>query len=189
MSYPTSPVFNAVNMTSQSPTLFSETVSGRQQSRKIGGQKWSFTATYPPMTQAEFQPVWAFVVAQQGKHGTFTITPPVVSSTSGTGTGTALCTSASKGATSVTISGLTGTLKAGDFVKFASHSKVYMLTADRSGAGAIAIEPALVEAVAGSEALIYNNVPFTVRLTNDLQSYKLSGNQLFAYEVDVVEAL
>ncbi len=189
MSYPTTPVFNAINMTSQSPTLFSETVSGRQQSRKIGGQKWSFTATYPPMTQTEFQPVWAFVVAQQGRHTTFTIIPPVIGSTSGTGTGTVTCSSASKGATSVTISGLTGTLKAGDFVKFAGHAKVYMLKADRSGVGAISIEPALIEAVAGSEQMYYNDIAFTVRLANDIQSYKLSGNQLFAYEIDVVEAL
>jgi len=189
MSYPTNPVFNAINMTSQSPTLFSETVSGRQQSRKIGGQKWSFTATYPPMTQAEFQPVWAFVVAQQGRHTTFTIIPPVIGSTSGTGTGTVTCSSASKGATSVTIGGLTGTLKAGDFVKFANHDKVYMLTADRSSSGSISIEPALIEAVTTGAQLIYNSVPFTVRLANDVQSYKLSGNQLFAYEVDVVEAL
>ena len=189
MSYPASPVFNALNMTSQSPTLFSETISGRQQSRKISGQKWSFTATYPPITQAEFKSVWAFVVAQQGRHNTFTITPPVVGSTSGTGTGTVTCSSAIKGATSITISGLTGTLKSGDFVKFANHSKVYMITADRSGAGAISVEPALVEAVASSEQLTYNNVPFTVRLANDLQSYKLGTSQFFAYEVDVVEAL
>jgi hypothetical protein len=189
MSYPTSPVFNAVNMTSQSPTLFSETISGRQQSRKIGGQKWTFTATYPPMTQAEFQPVWAFVVGQQGRHGTFTITPPVIAGTSGTGTGTVTCTAAAIGAVAITITGLAGTLKAGDFIKFANHTKVYMLTADRSGAGAIAIEPALVEAVADSEQMYYNDIAFTVRLANDIQSYKLSGNQLFAYEIDVVEAL
>lgn len=189
MSYPTNPVFNAINMTSQSPTLFSETVSGRQQSRKIGGQKWSFTASYPPMTEADFKPVWAFIVSQQGRHGTFAITPPVIGSTSGTGTGFVTCSSTSKGATSVNISSLTGTLKAGDFVKFAGHSKVYMITADRSGSGVINIEPALVENVSGSEQLIYNNVPFTVRLANDVQSYKLGAGQFFSYEVDVVEAL
>ena len=189
MSYPTNPVFNAINMTSQSPTLFSETINGRQQSRKIGGQKWSFTAAYPPMTEAEFKPVWAYIVSQQGRHGTFTITPPVISSTSGTGTGYITCTSATKGATSVYISGLTGTLKAGDFVKFAGHNKVYMLTNDKTNNGSINIEPALVENVSSSEQLIYNNVPFTVRLTNDLQSYKLGAGQFYSYEVDVVEAL
>jgi len=189
MSFPVTPVFNAVNFKSNSPTLFSETVSGRMQSRKVGGQKWSFSATYPPMTKADFKPVWAYLVAQQGRHGVFTVTPPVVASTSGTGTGTVTCSAASIGATAVTIAGLTGTLEAGDFIKFAGHSKVYMLTADRNGAGAIAIEPALVAAVTSSEQMYYSDVAFTVRLANDLQEYSLGVSQLYKIELDFVEAL
>lgn len=189
MSYPTTPAFNAINMQSDSPTLFSEAISGRMQSRKIGGQKWVFTASYASMTRAEFQPVWAFCVAQQGKHGVFTIVPTGVSSTNGTGSGTVTCSSASLGATQVTVSGLTGSLKAGDFVKFAGHDKAYMLTADRSGNGAISIEPALVSAVSTSEQLIYSDVPFTMRLANDLQSYKVGSGMFYNYEVDLIEAL
>jgi hypothetical protein len=189
MSFPASPVFNAVNFKSTSPTLFSETVSGRMQSRKVGGQKWSFTASYAPMTKAEFKPVWAYLVAQQGRHGVFTVTPPVVASTSGTGTGTVTCSAASIGGTAVTIAGLTGTLEAGDFVKFANHTKVYMLTADQSGAGSIAIEPALVAAVTANEQMYYNDVAFTVRLANDLQEYSLGVHHLYKIELDFVEAL
>lgn len=190
MSYPTSPAFNAINLKSNSPTLFSETVSGRMQSRKIGGQKWSFTAAYARMTRSEFQPVWAFCVSQQGRHGVFTIVPTGISDTNGSATGTAAVNgSAAIGATSVPIDGITGDLKAGDMIKFAGHSKVYMLTADRSGAGNISIEPALVNAVANDEQVIYNNVPFTVRLDNDVQSYKVGTGMFYNFEVDVVEAL
>ena len=189
MSYPTSPEFNAIAIESNSPTLSSTSVNGRIQSRKIGGQKWTFTANYPPMTQAEFKPVWAYIVSKQGSHGVFTIVPPIVASTGGTGTGTVTCTSAAIGATAITIASLTGTLKAGDFVKFANHTKVYMLTADRDGAGAIAIEPPLVAALSSNEQMTYANVPFTVRLANDLQKYKLGAGQLYRFEVDFVEAL
>ena len=56
MSYPTSPIFNEISIESESPTLSSTSVNGRIQSRKIGGQKWTFTANYPPMTQAQFKP-------------------------------------------------------------------------------------------------------------------------------------
>jgi hypothetical protein len=99
------------------------------------------------------------------------------------------CTATAVGATAVTIASLSGTLKAGDFVKFANHTKVYMLTADRNGAGAIAIEPPLVAAISSNEQMTYTNVPFTVRLANDLQKYKLGAGQLYRFEVDFMEAL
>ena len=188
MSYPTIPAFNAINLSSNNPTLFSEAVNGRMQSRKIGGQKWSFTASYAPMIRDQFNPVFAFTVAQNGRHGVFTVVPTEISNTSGTASGTVATSATSKGVTSVAVTGLAGVLKAGDVVKFTGHDKVYMLTADRSGDGAMAFTPALVEAV-GSEQVVYNNVPFTVRLANDVQSYQVSSGMFFKYEVDFVEAL
>ena len=188
MSYPTSPAFNGINLQSDSPSLMSSAVNGRMQSRKIGGQKWAFTASYAPMTRAEFNPVFAFVVSQQGSHGVFTIVPTAISSTSGTASGTVSTSATAKGLASVTVSGLTGALKAGDVIKFSGHDKVYMLTADRSGNGAMTFTPPLVEAV-GTETVTYDDVPFTVRLANDVQSYKLGAGMFFNYEVDLVEAL
>ena len=189
MSYPTSPAFNAINLQSDSPTLVSTAINGRMQSRKIGGQKWAFTASYATMTRTEFNPVFAFVVSQSGQHGVFTVVPTGISTTSGSASGTVTCSAAAKGLLSVTVSGLTGDLKAGDVVKFSGHDKVYMLTADRSGAGAMSITPALVEAVTVSDTVTYTDVPFTVRLANDIQSYKVSSGMFFKYEVDFVEAL
>ena len=189
MTYPPSPKFNAINLQSESPTLFSESISGRQQSRKIGGQKWSFTASYAPMKRTEFNPVFSFVVAQKGRHGVFTIVPTGISSPSGSVSGTVTCAAAALGLESVTIAGLTGTFKAGDMIKFSGHSKVYMLTADRAGNGAMAFTPPLIAAVSSSNTVIYNNVPFTVRLSNDIQGYKLGAGMFFSYEVDFIEAL
>ena len=188
MSYPTSPAFNAINLSSQNPTLYSEAVNGRQQSRKIGGQKWTFTASYATMSRGEFSPVYAFTVAQNGRHGVFTVVPDGISSTSGTASGTVTTSAAIKGVTSVTVAGLTGALKAGDVVKFSGHDKVYMLTADRSGDGAMEFTPPLIAAV-GTETVVYNSVPFTVRLANDVQSYKVNSGMFYKYEVDFVEAL
>jgi hypothetical protein len=169
--------------------MTSTAISGRMQSRKIAGQFWSFSATYAPLTQAEFKPVRAFVAGQRGQHGVFTIVLPIESDSSGTGTGTVTCASTSKGESSVTVAGFTGALKAGDFVKFSGHTKVYMLTADRSGAGSLSVAPPLVENVTSSDTVIYNSVPFTVRLGNDVQSYALGQGGFYKYEVDFVEAL
>ena len=187
--YPTTPEFQAVNLKSTHNNLKSTTISGRVQVRTIGGQKWEFSAKYNPMTRAEFQPVFAFVTSQQGSLGTFTIVPPVVGSTSGTATGTALVNGAtSAGATSVPVDSFTATIKAGDFVRF-GHTKVYMVTADIDGAGDLSIEPALITGVSNDETMTYNGVAFTMRLRNDVQQYGISQFEYYTYEVDMEEVL
>ena len=188
-TYPTTPEFQAINLKSTHNNVKSTTVSGGVQVRSIGGQKWAFSAKYNPMTRAEFQPVFAFVTSQQGMLGTFGIVPPVIGSTSGSATGTALVNgSTSAGVTSVPVDGFTGDIKAGDFVKF-GHGKVYMVTADRDGAGDISIEPALISAVSDNETMTYNGVSFTMRMTNDVQSYSLSQFEYYTYELDMEEVL
>ena len=141
-TYPASPEASSIKISSLKFNLMSESLSGRRQVRGIGGQRWALTASYNPMTRADFMPVFAFVVAQNGQFETFTFVPPIVGSTAGTGTGTVTTnTSVAIGATTVSLTGLTGSLKAGDYVKFANHTKIYMLVADRVGAGTVAIQP------------------------------------------------
>jgi len=189
-TYPSTPEFQAINVTSRHSNLMSETVSGKMQVRAIGGQRWSFSAKYNPMTREEFNPVFAFIFSQQGRLGTFDITPPVISSTTGTATGTMSANGAAvAGVTTVAIDGITGTIKAGDFIKFSGHDKVYMVTAERDGAGDMTIEPQLREAVADDEPITYNDVPFKMRLENDVQQYSLSANEYYEYEVDMIEVL
>jgi hypothetical protein len=189
-TFPTTPEASTINITSLQPNLMSETRSGRRQVRSIGSQRWAITATFNPMTRAEFMPVYSFILAQKGQLEKFQFVPPVVGSTSGTASGTVITSGATSiGASSVTISGLTGILKAGDFIKFSTHDKIYMVTADRNGGGALTFEPPLFVAVADAVGITYNAVPFTVRLNNDLQQYRLSGFEKYTYEVDMVEAL
>ncbi len=71
-TYPTTPEFQAINVESKHNNLLSQTVSGRQQVRTLGGQQFCFTARYNVMTRAEFMPVFAFVTSQQGRLGSFT---------------------------------------------------------------------------------------------------------------------
>jgi len=191
MTYPVTPKFSAIEVKSIDPTLISESINGRTQSRKMGSQKWEFSASYPPLTRAEFQPVSAYVDSLRGRHTVFTVVPTEISSTAGANvSGVVTSTGAvAVGISSIAVTGLTGTLKAGDFVKFASHDKVYRLTADRASNGTVAIVPPLVAAVSSSEQLIYSDVPFTVRLKNDVQSYSIGTDMLHKFEVDFIEAL
>lgn len=189
-TYPTSPVFTSANFRSEFFNLSSQTISGRTQVRNIGGQRFTFTAAYPPMTRGEFSPVMGFIMAQRGMAETFTIVLPEVSSASGSVSGTILSSAAgSIGDTSIAVDGFTGTLKAGDVFKFANHNKVYMATADRNGTGTLNFQPALVSAISDNEIVTYNNVPFTVRLNNDVQEYGIATDLSYSYEVDFIEAI
>lgn len=189
MTYPTTPKFSAINVKSIDPTLFSQSVNGRMQSRKIASQQWEITGVYPPLTRSEFQPVSAYIDSLRGRHTVFTVVLTEISTTNATSaSGTVTCSAAAAGLSVVATTGLTGTLKAGDFIKFSGHSKVYRLTADRSGNGNLAIVPPLITAV-GTDTVTYIDVPFTVRLANDVQEYSIGVDMLHKFEVDFIEAL
>jgi hypothetical protein len=193
MSYPTTPVFSAVNLSSQNKTLISEAISGKIQARQIAGHKWTFTASYPPLTRAEFAPVSAFIMQQRGMLNTFDVEIPIVSDSLSVASGTfAVNGSRSAGDTSLAVDGLTGAIEAGDLIKFNGHTKVYMVVDKTDSLGntvAITIEPPLVESVANNETIIYNNVPMRVRLANDVQEFGLRTDSLVTYEVDFIEVI
>lgn len=189
-TYPTTPIFSTIGFRSVNYNLSSQSISGRTQVRNIGGQRFEFSAQYTRMTRSEFAPILVFTMAQRGSAETFTIVLPQISSKSGDASGTILVNGAADiGATNVGVDGVTGTLKAGDMVKFANHSKVYMLTADRAGDGNISIQPALRVAVPNDNAVTFDSVPFTVRLNNDVQEFNLGSASLVDYEIDMIEAV
>jgi len=195
MSYPETPVFQAIGFDSISPTLISEAVNGRTQTRQIAGQRWAFSAKYPPMTRADFMPVYAFIMQQRGQKNTFTVTVPIIEDARGTASGTLAVNNGSgytAGGTVVTVDGITGTIVEGDLVKFANHDKVYMVVAHTETTGnttSITIEPPLRAALVDNEGITYDDVPVKVRLKNDVQSYDLRVDSLIEYEVDFIEAL
>ena len=189
-TYPTDPEFQAINVNSKHRNLVTESISGRIQARAIGKQQFSFTAQYNPMTREEMKPVFAFVMSQRGKVGTFTIVPPVISSSRGDVSGSMAVNGAhTAGDSTIAVDGFTGTIKAGDFVKFANHTKVYMVISDLTGAGNLSIEPSITSDLVDDEAVTYTDVPFTMRLNNDVQEYSLSANEYYEYEIDMIEAL
>ena len=63
-----------------------------------------------------------------------------------------------------------------------------------SNAATVTIEPPLITALADDSVVTYDNVPFTVHLTNDLQQFGAigadkDGNILYQFELDVEETL
>ena len=184
--FPITPKPSSISIASVSPTLMSLTHSLKRQVRRRGGQRWLIDVNYPPLSRTEFAPIWAFSIAQQGQFKTFDYIPEIYGSTSGTATGSLIANGTyTAGDSIISATGLTGTLKAGDFVKFDGHDKVYMITID--GDTTLNIEPALVADVADLEAIIYNDVNFKVAFTSDSTNMSVAVNQYVKYNVKLVE--
>ena len=63
-----------------------------------------------------------------------------------------------------------------------------------SNAATVTIEPPLTTALVDDSTVTYDNVTFTVHLTNDIQEFGAvgadkDGNLLYQFELDVEEAL
>jgi len=196
--FPTSPAPRNAVIRSQQNTIVSVTTSGRKQARQIDGQRFAITLQFPNMTRAEFAPIQAFVMKQRSQLENFTVVPPTVKNALGVATGTISVNGAlTAGTTTASIDGMTtstnGILKAGDYFRYSGQDKVYMavadLDADGSGEGTLTFEPPLRANVADNNVLIYDNVDFTVSLTNDIQEFNIGTQEYFNYEIDVVEVL
>jgi hypothetical protein len=188
--------FESLGIRSIQNTIISKTISGKKLARQIDGQRWGFTARIITAKRSDvYGELMAFIIKQRSGKENFTIIPPEVEDARGTASGIPTGT-ASAGDTSITLGGTgTGTLKAGDFIKFSNHDKVYMVVADQSdiSTGSLTIEPPLTTAVSSSD-ITYDNVPFTVHLNNDIQEFGVvgadkDGNALYQFEFDVEESL
>jgi len=192
-TYPTTPEFSSVGFSSEQKTITTTTDSGKMFAVQVDGQRFKFSASYPPMNRSEFAPVYAFIMKQRSQKETFQIALPDLKNAKGDVSGTVLVNgSHSAGDTTIDVDGMTGTLKAGDFVKFAGDTKVYMVVSDATavaGAATLTIEPPLRSAIADDAAVTYDGVEFTVRLTNDVQQFNTGDLDLYRFEVDFIEAL
>jgi hypothetical protein len=194
--------FDAINIRSQQKTLVSTTDSGKTFRRQVDGQRWTFTVSYPLMPRSTFAPIQAFIIKQRSQKENFTITFPSYLNAQGNENTTINVNGVhAVGDTTIDIDGFhadgAGRLKAGDFIKFSGHSKVYMIMADvtsSSNAATVTIEPPLRSALANDETVTYDSVPFTVYLNSDLQEFQSNqsnneGKPLFKFEFDVTESL
>jgi len=195
-TFPTSPKFQSLAVSSNQSTFVSRSISGRRQSRQIGGQYWRLRASFPPMTRAQFAPIYAFVIAQRGRYESFSVIPAVISTGQGSPAGTPLVNGADQTGRSLVTNGWSNSIaifKAGDYLKIAGNDKVYMVTADvssnGSGEASIAIEPALVASPANDAAITHSSVPFTVALRAGVQEFATGTTGLFQFEIDMEEVL
>ena len=195
--------FQTLGIRSIQNTLVSKSISGKKLSRQVDNQRFAFTARIITAKRSDvYGELMAFIVKQRSQKENFTIIPPEIEDARGSESGTVLVNGVhAVGDTTIAMDGFasdgSGRCKAGDFIKFASHNKVYMVVSDvtaSSNAATVTIEPPLITALADDSVVTYDNVPFTVHLTNDLQQFGAigadkDGNILYQFELDVEETL
>ena len=149
------PGFASVSLTSQQPTIRNVTNSGRILGRAIAAHKWKIKITYNPMTRAEFDPVYTFLLQRRGPLNPFFVSLPQyrvpkdstfatyaasnnleVASGAGTGAGNTSLTITQTGSVSPPITAYSISThshpKPGDLFTFnatnSNHKKAYMVT-------------------------------------------------------------
>lgn len=195
-TFPSSPAASDIQVQSIEPTLVSTTISLKRQVRSRGGQRWMLNVSFPPMTRAEFAPIYAFSVKQKGQYETFTYVPPTISTTRGSSGETPVVNGAiSAGAVTASVDGLTAStsniLRAGDFIKFSDHTKIYMVTddmsSDGSGEATLNFHPAATEAIPDDATITIASVPFTVSFQDDVREFGTNITNLYSYEINLIE--
>jgi hypothetical protein len=207
--------FNKITIKNNTPTATSISISGRRQSKQLAAQYWTLDCEYAALDRSESAQVMAFLNLQKNSLSSFDVVLPQYSRSNGTiktvyntvDSTISVSANAAITATSVTINAdvlrpsnftsagttATGALKAGDFVKFTNHNKVYQLTADvtidSSGNGNLALFPGLYSAVTTTTNLTYWDVPFTVFNSENTQEYQMTVGDVTGITLKLHEAL
>ena len=194
--YPTTINFMSLDIESTTNTLVSMAQSGRRNVRQTGTHKWRFMGRYTTLTREQFMPIFAFIMAQEGRFETFDFVPPDLATPQGNPSGSPTVNGASQTGTSlITQAWQASTLifKAGDVFKCNGHNKVYMITEDITSDGlgnaTLKFQPPLVQSPVDLEDLTVTNVPFKVQLMSDLSKYSLTKPILYDFSVEFIEVI
>jgi hypothetical protein len=194
-TFPSSPKPSSAKVRSISPTFVSTAQNLRQVVSSRNAHRWAVELSFPPMKRVDFAPLWAFIVAQKGRAGSFDFVLPE-HAPRGTWEGTPLVDGAGQTGTVINLKGFavskTGVAKAGDFVRFAGSYKTYMVAADANsdsaGKAALHINTTLVASPANSAAVSYDR-KFRCALADDNADTDLSSDMFYAFKVQMMEVL
>lgn len=195
-AFPSSPRPRAVSVTSLAQTNMSVAHSLRQIVTDRGGHRWMFTLEYPAgITRAAFAPLWAFIVSQRGRYGSFDFTLPEHAAL-GSMAGTPVVHGASQAGRTLATRGwtpsATSVLKAGDFIRLEGSYKAHMVTADvdadDGGLAAVQIEPSIQDDIADGAAVSADGI-FRCGLTSDQQTVDVSQLKHYGFSLEIIEVL
>lgn len=194
--FPNTPAFQTVDFKVITPTITSETTSGKKRRVGQGISFYSWTAKYAPLTPRDAGPIIGFIRFAEGPLYSFEVVLPEISFTKCFAIAANVATTASIGIGAVNVTISTSTinsevLRAGDYFKFNNHSKVYqaVLNCNSNGSGAATLFFAspTVSNVSSGTGLTINNVPFTAIIDSTEQDITVGLGGMTEVEVKMRE--
>ena len=212
------PGFATLKVTANQPTSVSVTNSGRTTARSIAGHRWKIVITYNPLTRAEFEPIYNFLLERRGRLKPFEVVLPQYNSpqTAITTVSGALTVdgAVTAGATNFTVDNhshaSTGSLKPGDMFTItdssnSNHKKTYRVVrilnradyltgnqppaADGSSHHRIYYTlPSIEKDISDNSLLVTTNPVFRVIQNEDTREYSLGTNNLYQFQLNLIEA-
>jgi hypothetical protein len=195
--YPVDPSFESINFKTVTPTQVTGTMSGKVRRIGMGLSYYTWEVKYASLTRLQAGTVKGYLAQALGPQFSFEIILPRLS-TSALATQTAsvprTSATAAIGSTSCTLTNCganANVLAAGDFFKFANHTKVYMCvapcTANGSGNATLFFSGPLLTAVPGSTNLTITAVPFTAILAAPEQEFEVGYGGISTMSVSMRE--
>jgi hypothetical protein len=195
--YPTTPSFESINFSTNTPTQITNTMSGKLRRVGLGVSFYSWEVKYAQLTRLEAGTVKGYLAQALGPQFSFEIVLPRLSYSALASQTASVCRTsalAAIGSTSVALTncGANGqVLAAGDYFKFNSHTKIYQCvtacTANGSGVATLYFSGPLVSAVPSSTNLTITAVPFTVVIANEVQEFEAGYGGLTTLSVAMRE--
>lgn len=187
ISYPLSPPspfrVSRLNLTGMSAT--SRNVSPftfQSQQYNWPGQAWAGSVECPPMTRADAEQVIAFLLAAH--RGTFYFQDYANTSPRGSVTGTLTVSSATANATTLGISGATGSFAVGDWLQIStSLYKVIQVNSSTS----VDLFPVLRSSYTAGTSITYSNAKGVFRLAEPKTDWSIELASIYGVSFSIVE--
>lgn len=184
---------NSIVGVSQSP------FTGEQEVYVHQGESWQAEVSLPPMHRADAEEwIGAFLLALNGREGTFLMGDPVNTTPRGSWLGASpLVNGASQSGKTLAIDGLAAgaTGKAGDWLQLGTGSSTHLhkltapFTANGSGQATLDIWPRLRAAPADNAAVTIASPKGLWRLTSNVREWSIDIAQIYGLNFSCVEAL
>ena len=174
----------------------SKSTSGVIRQRATPGQLYLFSLKFRSMKKAEAFPIIAFFEGMAGE--SFNVLHPDHKTPLGSPSGTPVIKGAGQTGKSVLTDGwpvsTVGLMLAGDIVSFgANGSKVYRLfsdvDSDSGGNATLTLVHDLASSPADNAAINHTGVLFNCVMKNRIRKYSTNNNNIYSYEIPLVESL
>lgn len=170
-----------------------------QQVQQFPGQRWMCTVSLPPMKRVDAEPWLAFLLALQGRVGTFLLGDPLGTNPQGVATGTPVVSGANQVGNQLVIGGfthsITNILKTGDYIgllvgsNYRLHKVLTNTNSNGSGVATVDIWPSLRESPVDGQAVTLTNARGQFRLASAQRDWTQSTGGIYTISFPALEVI